>query len=567
MQKQLRLIISCGLIIASCAQTPTRDVVATPQLPPMAKSDKGLVVTCQSIAAQVGLDILKTGGNAADAFVAATVAEYVTAPGYTSLSGPLYVLYYDKKSGKTTYLNAGLNTVADKSGQWNDQKQIPGTAYVIGGAGRGIEALYNKFGSHTYKFKDLIAPSVALAKNGFVLDRSFAGAIRARARVLKNSAAWTSVYTSNGKPLAVGNILVQPAMAETLNNFADKGADYLFKGKYAKNLVKFITAQGGKLTLKDLANYQVQWSEPLEAQYRGLTIQTSSYRSYGGLELLLDLKAIENFDFSNQPHFSKDIGIFDKVARTFIFSKHEIFHYMKFENREDDPQKQREIAEGPLSKKVWAEVTDVNTAAPPTKDIGSHSCSPVIIDKEGNIAAGVHTINTLQWGDFGFMVDGIALNTAHDVALDAPPGTRAIDGLNPVLVFKNGTPLIAASFFSSGLHAAGFQTLLNLIDYKMNPQQAIGSPRFGPPTSYKPLQMVLDKRFPADWISNYAKQGIVLSQPEGFVDTGMAMVIAIDPATDLRSGSPTDLLRFAIVGDNSKRDNLQQYDSPMGHSI
>ncbi len=197
MQKKLRLIISWGLIITSCAQKPSRDVIATPQLPPMAKSDRGLVVTCQSLAAQVGLDILKGGGSAADAFVAATVAEYVTAPGYTSLSGPLYVLYYDKKSGKTTYLNAGLNTVTDRSGQWSDQKQIPGTSYVVGGAGRGLEALYSRFGSRTFKFKDLIAPSVALAKNGFLLDRSFAGAIRTRTSVLKNSSAWMSIYTSS----------------------------------------------------------------------------------------------------------------------------------------------------------------------------------------------------------------------------------------------------------------------------------------------------------------------------------------------------------------------------------
>ncbi len=539
------------MILTNCAQTSTRNIAIDSkniQLPPMATSDKGLIVTCQSLAAKVGIKVLKAGGNAADAFIATTLAEYVTAPGYTSLSGPLYVLYYDKKSGKTAYLNAGLNTVAEVSGQWDDQKKIPGTSYVIGGAARGLEALHQKFGSHSQSFKDLVAPSVQLAKDGFVLDRSFAGAIRRRLPILKNSADWLSIYTKKGEALSAGDILLQPEMAETLEKFGAKGADYLFKGKYAQNLVKFIHSQGGKLTLQDLANYQIHWSEALETQYRGLTIQTSSYRSYGGLELLLELKTIENFDFSQQPHYSTDLKTFDKVGRTFIFSKREIFHYMTFQNREDDPQRQRAIVEGSLPKKVWSEVT--TNATPPTstiKDNGSHSCSPVIIDKDGNIAAGVHTINALQWGDFGFMLGGVALNTAHAVALDAPPGTRAIDGLNPVLIFKNGKAWIAASFFSSGLHPAAFQTLLNLIDYGMSPQQAIGSPRFGPPTSYKPVQMALDKRFPADWIATYAKQGLVLSQPDGFVDTGMAMVIQINPATDVRSGSPTDLLAFAAA--------------------
>jgi gamma-glutamyltranspeptidase/glutathione hydrolase len=520
---------------------------AIDQLPPMATSKRGMVVTCQPLAANVGLDVLKSGGNAADAFVAATVAEYVTAFGYTSLSGPLYALYFDAKSGKTSYLNAGLNTVADPAGQWNDEQKIPGTSYVIGGAGRGLEALFMRFGSSGRPFKTLIAPSVNLAKTGFSITPSFARAIQSRLPILKGSKAWMSLFAKDGKPLAEGETFVQPELAETLTHFGEEGADFLFKGKFAQNLVNVIRAQGGKVTLQDLANYQIQWSEPLESKYRGLTIQTSSYRSYGGFELLLDLKTIEHFQgLSKQAHFSKERDAFEKILRTFLFSKHEVFPLMAFANHKDDRNQLRQLLEGSISDEIWSKVTDPKKQAPFPSDTGNHSCSPVVIDKDGNIAAGVHTINSLPWGDFGLIADGVSLNSAHSVALDAPPGERAIDGLNPVLVLKDGKPVFAASFFSSGLHPAAFQTLLNLIDYGMTPQQAIGAPRFGPPTSYNPATLPLDSRYPKDWIAEFAKQGIQLSQPSGFIDTGMAMAISIDPTTGVRTGSPTDLLPFAV---------------------
>jgi len=408
----LKMIVLTGLFFAACALVPGRNPALNPtdpRLPPMATSNRNLVVTCQPLAAKIGINVLKAGGNAADAFIATTVAEYVTAPGYTSLSGPLYVLYFDAQTGKAYYLNAGLNTVADPLGQWSEQKKIPGTAYVIGGAGRGLDALFRRFGTSNRMFKDLIAPSAELAKNGFAIDRSFAGTIRGRLPILKGSTCWTSLFTKNGKPMGVGDTLVQQELAETLTRFGQDGADYLFKGKYAQDLVNLIRSQGGKLTLQDLANYQIQWSAPLETKYRGLTVQTSSYRSYGGLELLLDLKTIENLDLSEAPHFSKDLGTFEKVLRTLLFSKREIFHYMTFANREDEPKKLVEMLEGPLPKKIWAEVGDPTQSAPLPSDSGSHSCSPVIVDKDGNIATGTHTINTAQWGDFGLMVDGVQL--------------------------------------------------------------------------------------------------------------------------------------------------------------
>ena len=129
--------------------------------PPTAMTTKGMIVTCQPLAGQVGIDILKKGGNAADAFIATTLAEYVTAYGYTSLSGPLGLLYYDAKSKTSAYLNAGINTVSDAGGQWDEAHPSPGKAYVIGGAGRGLEALYQRFSGKKLTFSDLASPAAS----------------------------------------------------------------------------------------------------------------------------------------------------------------------------------------------------------------------------------------------------------------------------------------------------------------------------------------------------------------------------------------------------------------------
>ncbi len=533
----------CSLLFLAFAEA-----TAAPTGTKTATSTKGIVVACEPLAAQVGLDILKSGGNAADAYIATTLAEYVTAYGYTSLSGPLYVLYYDAKSKKSAYLNAGLNTIQDPKGQWSDKDRIPGTAYVVGGAGRGLEALFNRYKSSKFSFSELTDPAVKLARTGFPISSSYAHAIQSRKPVLSTSSAWMSKFTKNGVPLAAGDILTQPDFAETLIQFGKEGADYLFKGRFAKNLVHTIQASGGKLTLQDLASYQVYWSEPLETNYRNFRVQTSSYRSFGGFELLLSLKALENLPkLGEGKHFSENEKLFETMLRAHLFTRQETFRFAQFSKRLETLDEMNQLLKGSLASAVWKKIIDPMIPAPFTQPQGSHSCNPVVVDREGNMVTGVHTINAQPWGDFGFFTDGVSLNTAHAVAMDAPPGVRALDSINPVLIFQNDKPIIAAGFFASGLSQAAFQIAVNLMDYALSPQKALELPRFGAITDYRNLTMLLDKRYPKTWVSDFETKGIHFSQPAGFADTGMGMIIRIDPKSGLRTGSATELVPHALA--------------------
>ena len=190
--------ISLIFVIAILFQTSF--ALAQPYDHPMAVGNKGMVVTCQPLAADVGLQILKKGGNAADAFIATTLAEYVTAYGYTSLSGPLNLLYFDAKSNSSEYLNAGNNKVSDPKAQFNAQNPVAGQSYVIGGAGLGLFEFYKKYGSHKLNFKQLVKPAEKLARDGFSISSIYNWTINNRLPLFKKSQEWLSTYTKNEVP-------------------------------------------------------------------------------------------------------------------------------------------------------------------------------------------------------------------------------------------------------------------------------------------------------------------------------------------------------------------------------
>ena len=535
------------LLLITAAHASSQDH----HLPDTASTKQGMVVTCQSLAGQIGIEVLRKGGNAADAYVATTIAEYVTAFGYTSLSGPIGLLYYDSNANSSLYLNAGLNKVSDSKAQFDKAHPIAGRSYVIGGAAQGLESLYQRFGDKHLSFAELIAPSVKLAREGFSIYPAFAGSLRARAALFKSSPEWNKVFTKDGTPLKSEDLLIQAELANTLAHYGDEGSAYLFKGQFAKDLVAAIRQHGGGLTLDDLERYKISWSPPLETTYRNFKVVTSSYRSYGGLELLLNLKTIENFkEIATKTPFSKDKDVFNLVLRAHLFGIREMIPLMKFASRIEDLDKMKEFVNGSVGGRLWKNVADLTIPAPYVQATGSHSCNTIVIDKFGNIATGTHTINSMPWGDYGLVVDGVSLNSAYKVAGDAPPGERALDSLNPTLVFKGDKPVIAAGFFSSALHPAAFQIILNLLDYNMPPQQAIAAPRFGAVTFDVPgrhWNILLDSRYPKSWVKDFSKKGISFSQPTGFNDTGMGMVIRIDTKTAIRTGSPTDLLSDAVV--------------------
>lgn len=219
----------------------------------------GLVLAYHPQARKIGEAVLQAGGNAFDAFVATVAAENVLAEGASSLAGPLGVLLYHAQDNRVTYLDADFNDPLDPEGLWTRGDPRLGKTALVPGAPAGLEALATAYGRTD--FAQLLQPSVELAENGFPVNKLMAGFIARHAKVLKKTQYGRRTFFARGEPLAAGDVLRQPELANFLRSLASDGAAYVYHGSWGDSFLSLIAEHGGRLTWRDLAEYGVKWCE------------------------------------------------------------------------------------------------------------------------------------------------------------------------------------------------------------------------------------------------------------------------------------------------------------------
>lgn len=212
---------------------------------------RAVVASYNREAQSAGIRVLEEGGNAFDAFVAATLAEYVVAPGVTSLAGPLNAVVYHKQSDVKLYLDAEMNHVGDPEGMWSEQEPA-GKGIMVPGALHGLESIHRRFGK--LPWSRLVQPATALARDGFVIDPPYSATIDYRAEVLKSSPYGKTTFFRHGKPLQPRDKLVQPELAWFLEGWlngaqqrciaahGDSVASNQFEGEEGESICKTSTA-------------------------------------------------------------------------------------------------------------------------------------------------------------------------------------------------------------------------------------------------------------------------------------------------------------------------------------
>jgi gamma-glutamyltranspeptidase / glutathione hydrolase len=473
-RRTIRLVIGlCSvwlMFIMSLAVT-VAPVTAQP------KGQQELVLSYHPRATQIGLETLQSGGNAVDAFVAATMAEYVLAEGGTSMAGQVGALVYDANKRMVEYLDAGYNNVGQPNGIWKKDNDPLGKTFPVPGAVAGLEALVDRYG--TKKFADLIEPAAVLARDGFPITSFYATMIAWRAQELRHSDYFQKTYMPEGKALQAGDTLRQPEVAAFLAALQEQGSAYMYRGQWAKQLVQTVGERGGLMTANDLASYQAAWHKPLKASYRNVEIYTSSGRNLGGVWTLLALKALEHVDIRKLGHFSESADALEIVVRTAreTWAESWIFDYRRLDDRKFvDSRVTSEYA-----AQIWSRVARALPKRPVTKK-GSHSYHIIVIDKQGNAVTGTNTYQqTLPWGA-GIFVQGIflpdlRLSLAYPV--EVPPGSRRMDGVTMHMVLERGALRFASGTIADSILEASYQYLVNLIDYQMNAEEAVSSPGFG----------------------------------------------------------------------------------------
>ena len=260
-------------------------------LPPETRlqSGKAMVVGhANPFAVNAGLEALKRGGNAADAVLATALAQVaLNAGAAVSYAGILTAVYYDANSGKVYSLNAGWNTPRKET----DPLSIPqsgtasGRTALIPGFMAGVQALHERFGR--LSFAELFEPSIWLADHGFPFPPVVSNWYHGEAASLGRLEETRRVFRKeDGSAYDEGDIFSQPQLAQTLKLIASQGVQYMYKGAWAHRFVDAVQREGGKITLEDMANYRVIWSEPAHVTYHGYDVTSLGLPSSGGVGTL-----------------------------------------------------------------------------------------------------------------------------------------------------------------------------------------------------------------------------------------------------------------------------------------
>jgi gamma-glutamyltranspeptidase/glutathione hydrolase len=498
----------------------------------MGTTKKQLVVSSHPLATDAGLAVLRAGGNAADAFVAAVLAQDVLLPGVTSTAGLTGILVYQAKTKKVTYVHGGLADPADPARRYRPGDARIGKFALIPGAPAAYAELVKRFGSKP--LTTLVEPAAAMASKGFVLDALYARAIERRREVLERTAYGKKAFFRNGKGVAEGETLTLPEFAKTLRAYG-KDPSWFYRGAWVKEAVTVTGENGGSLEAVDFAGYAPEIAEPMHAPFMGNDVYAAGP---GGLKLLASLGALERLrkgapgDAVSASADALEMLLRLQRAGAQIPAVHD--RDLVSKGAGFNAQLSRHIAE------TAATVEQKMTVASPAAG-GTHSSAVVVVDSAGNVVVGTHTIETANWGE-GLFAGGVPLSTAAPIGVDdATKATTRMrtDPLSNTLVLAGGAPRAALAIYGSGLHPADVQILDAVLARGLDAEGAVLAPRVGyflldvAKGSVDASQNVVDPRFDAALLCTMKERGFGLSRsmpgyPAGFVDTGFPTLVTFD---------------------------------------
>lgn len=470
--------------------------------PEPVKAEHGMVVTAQHLASDVGVAVLKSGGNAVDAAVAVGYALAVTYPTAGNIGGGGFMTIRFK-DGRTTFLDfrerapqAATKTMY-LDGKGDVIKGLSTDGYLavgVPGPVMGFEVARSRYG--TKPLAELIAPAIALAKDGFVLEEGDVSTFEGRAERLAKDPVAAAIFLNDGKPFVIGEKLVQTDLAASLSSIAERGPDAFYKGAIADQIVKASSEKGGVLAKADFERYAVRELEPVKCNYRGYDIVSSPPPSSGGVIICEILNVLEGYPLSYMGY-----GAADTVHAMIEAMRHA---YVDRNTSLGDP----DFVENPVAKltdKAYAK--EIRAKIDPFRAGVSATLIPKgfgesketthysIIDDEGNAVAVTYTLN----GSFGAGVvapgTGILLNNEMDDFTSKPgvpnlygliqgeanaiaPGKTPLSSMSPTIISKDGKPfMVIGSPGGARIITITLEAILNVIDHGMNIQEAVDAPR------------------------------------------------------------------------------------------
>jgi gamma-glutamyltranspeptidase/glutathione hydrolase len=494
------------------------------------KARRAMVVAQEPLAADAGLATLASGGNAIDAAVTVAFALAVTHPAAGNLGGGGFLLARFA-SGATAFIdfrekaprNATRAMYLGPDGHLTGESVVGWRASAVPGTVRGLELAHRNYGRKAWV--ELLAPAIRLAREGFPVSWHLAESLR-KARHLAAFPESRRIFQRDGRYYEPGERFVQPELAATLERIARGGAAEFYEGETARRLVREMEAHGGLFTLDDLREYQAVERPVLRGTYKGYEILSAPPPSSGGVGLLQMLGMLEGSGYEKAGHgAAATIHFVAEVMRRAYADRSEHladpdFHrvpverlldrrYLEQRRRSIDPERATpsdQVRPGVFEERESGETTHLS-----------------IVDEEGNAVALTYTIN----GSYGSGVTprglGFLLNNEMDDFAAKPgapnmfgliqgaanaiePGKRPLSSMTPTIVLDGGRLLLVLGAPGGSRIINGvLQVLLNVLDFKMNIQDAVDRPRFH--HQWKPDTLSMEEGFSPDTIELLARRG------------------------------------------------------------
>ena len=490
----------------------TQGVLSTP-MPTRrdaAYSKHAMVASQHPVASQIGVDILKKGGNAVDAAIAVGLALAVVYPEAGNIGGGGFMLIR-KADGTSTaidyremapapatsdmyiYKNGKLITGEGSSSVGYRASGVPGTL-------AGFEMAYKKYGTGKIRWSELVEPARVVAANGYVLTHRLANLFQDYKQTLSKYTDSNRIFLRNGKYFQAGDVLRQPELARTLERVKVQGASDFYRGETARLIAADMKANNGLITLDDLRKYKAKERTPLRGNYRGHEIITMPPPSSGGVVLLQILNMLEGYNMRAAGSGSAArYHLLTEVSRRAFADRAE---YMADPDFADVPARQLIEKKYAEQRRSSIKVDKADTSAlikfgnmGPIRE-GTETTHFTVVDKDGMVVSNTYTINDLYGSRVTIKRTGILMNDEMDDFASRPStpnnfgliqgernkiegGKRPLSSMTPTIVLDREGNFWFATGARGGprIISAVAQIVQNVIDYDMNLQEAISAPR------------------------------------------------------------------------------------------
>lgn len=490
--RKLILLFGLSMLLANCEVSEEKGLIV----------DKAMVVSARQEASKIGSEILKKGGNAYDAMIATHYALAVVYPVAGNIGGGGFMVYRanDGKTGALDFrekapITAHRDMYLDSLGKVVKNKSILGANAVgIPGSVAGTFEVYEKFG--TLPFKELIQPSIDLARNGFKVTEKQAKSINSAKEKINKVNNYTTLFEKKWKK---GDLLKQEELAKTLERIRDFGKDGFYRGETADLFVNYVTNLGGIVSKQDLEKYEAIWRKPISFDYKDHKITSMTLPASGGICLAQILKSIEPFDLSNIDHNStKYIQLLTEAERRSYADRANFLGDVDFVKVPIDSLTDTNYINQRMASFSWDKATPSSEVSH-GKVLGYESNETThysIVDQFGNAVSVTTTLNTGYGSKVLVKGAGFFLNNEMD-DFSSKPGVpnvygligseansiasekRMLSSMTPTIVEKDGKlKMVLGTPGGSTIITSVLQNIINVVDYNMGMQESVNQPRF-----------------------------------------------------------------------------------------